>query len=192
MAVLATDETRAFLDSMRERYLHQHVAEPEYDAVVYRARFLPDPEVLHLIVQMCGRRRSITSSEPPVPESLDARKEIAAILTPMRWPDTTPVARLGALLPGWDTLHVTTLMHAVIPDYPIWGPEESDALDALGLLCPYQDDPNHAEEPYRILNDAVKHLREAARYHQVPESHHYLTRVVQAALLDLALEEAGS
>lgn len=188
MPAEAAAELGPFLERLRDRYTARRVEEPEYDAILYRTTFLPEPDVLGLIHTFLARRRG-AEDRPTIPEALDTRERLAAILEPMHWPDPTPLAGLAEVLPDWDSLHLTTLMHAEIPDYPIWGPEECRGARLLGFDVDYDPAPAGAVDAYRRYMDAVKRIRDAASFEVVPECHHYLTRIVQSALFALGTEE---
>jgi hypothetical protein len=176
----------AFLDTLRRRHDAQLPKDRDYEAMMYAAHNPPTNKSLAPLVAYLDEHRD----DAKTTNNLDPKAlvllgdKMAGIV----WPDPAPVRILGTLLHGWNTVAVTTLLHTHIPDYPIFGPDEAQGLRRLGYDVEYTDDPQQAETAYGNMIDALKDLREKARYDQVPESHHFLTRIVQAGLVEYAHE----
>lgn len=183
MAQTLSPGLAAFLADLRVRHAERVGFDHAYERMMYQTESPPTPRSLsHITAYLHNERDDGLVAGVP---SDAACRALGPLLQGMRWPDPSPLSRAADLLPGWDTLHVSTLLHSIIPDYPIWGAPESRALAGLGLEAPYVEGPGEASEAYGAYMRRIKDLREAARSDQVPESHHYLTRIVQAALEEL-------
>lgn len=175
-----------FLADLRARHGQRLPKDTPYEAMMYRAENPPTHASLQALAGYIEAERPDSATVPPIPDDDATLQALGKVFAQMRWPDAQPLASAASRLPQWDTLHVTTLLHAIIPDYPILGPHEVQGLAKLGIRAEYIAEPTGAVAAYATYMQHVKHLREAARFDQVPESHHYLTRIVQAALEDLA------
>lgn len=194
MAVLRTDvpgttsQTLVFLEALRAHHETQLPKDRAYEQMMYAARNPPTRDTLAPLHSYLKEQRpdAKTGSDTPDDGTLT---RLADILAGMVWPDPAPVTTVALLLDGWNTVAVTTLLHTQIPDYPIFGPQEAAGMRRLGYTVEYVDDPQQAERAYGDAIEALKDLRERARYDQVPESHHFLTRIVQTALAELSQED---
>lgn len=179
----------SFLEGLREDHAEQLPRDHIYETMMYRASNPPTSESLTALRQYVQTVRTDGRLDEAVMDDPNAQQELGRLLAGMVWPDPAPLESAARLLPGWNTVAVTTLLHTQIPDYPIFGSAEARGLKRLGYAVEYKDGPHHAREAYGAFLDALKDLRERARYDQVPESHHFLTRIVQASLVTLANED---
>ncbi len=156
---------------------------------MYRARNPPTVDSLTALQVYLDEVRMDAQIDEALMDDPDAQQTIGELLAGMVWPDPAPLEIAARILPDWNTVAITTLLHTQIPDYPIFGPDEAEGLKRLGYDVEYEDDSNHARDAYGRALDALKDLRERARYDQVPESHHFLTRIVQASLVTITKED---
>ncbi len=157
--------------------------------MMYAAGNPPTPESLEPLIGHLQESRRDATTGNGIPTQRTALARLGDLLSGMVWPDPAPIVSAGQVLAQWNTVAVSTLLHTQIPDYPIFGADEARGLARLGYDVEYEDDPQRALEPYGRAIEAVKDLRERARWDQVPESHHFLTRIMQTALAELAHEE---
>lgn len=179
----------AFLEGLRRRHADQLPQDRVYETMMYRARNPPTVESLSALQDYLDQVRTDAQINEALMDDADAQQAIGELLAGMVWPDPAPLETAAKMLPDWNTVAITTLLHTQIPDYPIFGPGEAQGLKRLGYHVEYEDDPRYARETYGAALDALKDLRERARFDQVPESHHFLTRIVQASLVAIAQED---
>lgn len=184
-----TSTATAFLDTLRTRHTARLPKDRVYERMMYAARNPPSRDTFAPLLEFLADEREDVGPDTRAPRDPQSYDGLGDLLAGMVWPDPAPLVPVARLLEGWNTVAVTTLLHTQIPDYPIFGPVEARGLRRLGYDVEYVDDPLQAETAYGAAIEAVKNLREQARWDQVPESHHFLTRIVQASLAELAHEE---
>jgi hypothetical protein len=180
-ALVRQAELAAFLDALIPRHRARLDHDAAYEAMMYAAHNPPSRDTLAPLITYLDAARP-DARLPRTPLDRDVFHKLAELFAHMVWPDPAPLEAAGRLLSGWNTVALTTLLHSQIPDYPIFGPAEAEGLTRLGYAVRYVDEPTRAEDAYGAMIRAVKEIRENARYDQVPESHHFLTRIVQTAL----------
>ncbi|HVL86662.1 MAG TPA: hypothetical protein VM681_01445 [Candidatus Thermoplasmatota archaeon] len=179
----ATLSDQEFFEQVPRLFWACHAREETaYHLGIYLAHRPPDGSEV-------ARALAFRAPGPAPAVASDLVRDFQAALADLHYPDAKPLLRLARH--GLDARQAASLAHFELPSYPLYEPLAVKGLLLLGRVAPM---PGRLDEPglrgYRTFMQQLDELKEAVPFTCVPEAPYYLSRVVEAALTELAVEQS--
>lgn len=137
------------------------------------------------------RVKRFVGGNPPQNALNDARvhRELDRVLSSARYPDASPIARLEDFCEH-QVEFASALLHFNNPAYPIFDEPSVRGLSHLGIQVSFHSTiGDTTSEDYQTYIDGIQELKDGVPFHCVPEKNYYLTRILQATLWELGMEQ---
>lgn len=146
---------------------------PAYDEILYAMRRPLTHGVYQQVLAYVGHHADAGDGDPFA--------EADRVLRACRYPDPEPLAGLREL--GCDLRLATALLHFYNPAFPIYDVPSLAAARRLGREVPFEVQlSGEGLAAYRQFVLLVHDYKERIGHFFVPETHYYLTRVIEGAL----------
>ncbi len=167
-----------FLAAARDLFwTRQNAERDEYERLIYD---LAPPAGADLMQKMAAFRGG---SAPGIAKD-DGYRAVASVMRKIRYPDTSILMDCKDV-EGLDLSSLSKVLHFHHPAYPIFSQKAVDALNRIGHPIVYNanldEDGVGSYAGYIATLDRLKHR---IHFTEVPESNCFLTRIVEAALME--------